>query len=217
MFLAIFHSDELLLTCWSAINHLDCMSKSTFPSKFYFFSWFFICPHFFLICIFLSWSLFFFFFFLILFLFLCHYGFFLFLIIFLFWSSSNCFCLCSAPLIHFLHDLKYFSSASIKVHFPWNKVYLSLLSLFKRKEEKLSVWSLSLFTLSWLPFFFTLIFDTSIISNWLFVCTVTIVWYYRLIIFLYLEKWLLYCFLTIITVSFLLKLCIVVATTISRG
>ena len=65
--------------------------------------------------------------------------------------------------------------------------------------------------------FFTLIFDTSIISNWLFVCTVTIVWYYRLIIFLYLEKWLLYCFLTINTVSFLLKLCIVVAITISRG
>ena len=66
MFLAIFHFDELLLTCWSAINHLDCMSKSTFPSKF-FFSWFFICPHFFLICLFLSWSLFFFSFFLILF------------------------------------------------------------------------------------------------------------------------------------------------------
>ena len=40
---------------------------------------------------------------------------------------------------------------------------------------------------------------------------------YRLIIFLYLEKWLLYCFLTIITVTFLLKLCIVVATTISRS
>ena len=40
---------------------------------------------------------------------------------------------------------------------------------------------------------------------------------YRLIIFLYLEKWLLYCFLTIITVTFLLKLCIVVATTFSRG
>ena len=37
MFLAIFHFDELLLTCWSAINHLDCMSKSTFPSKFYLF------------------------------------------------------------------------------------------------------------------------------------------------------------------------------------
>ena len=76
------------------------------------------------------------------------------------WSSSSSdhlptvFCLCSAPFIHFLPDLKYFSSASIEVHFPWNKVYLSLLSLFKRKEEKLSVWSLSLFTLSWLPFFF---------------------------------------------------------------
>ena len=136
MFLAIFHFDELLLTCWSAINHLDCMSKSTFPSRFYFFSWFFICPHFFLICIFLSWSLFFSPSFWSFFLSLCHYGFFLFLIIFLFWSSSNCFLF-----------------VPIEVHFPWNKVFLLLLSLFKRKGEKMSVWSLSLFTLSWLALF----------------------------------------------------------------
>ena len=154
MFLAIFHFDELLLTCWSAMNHLDCMSKSTFPSRFYFFSWFFICPHFFLICIFLSWSL-------IFFLLLSDPSFFLFVIMVSFysWSSSSSdhlptvFCLCSAPFIHFLPDLKYFSSASIEVHFPWNKVFLLLLSLFKRKGEKMSVWSLSLFTLSWLALF----------------------------------------------------------------
>ena len=154
MFLAIFHFDELLLTCWSAINHLDCMSKSTFPSRFYFFSWFFICPHFFLICIFLSWSLFFFSFFLILLSFSLSLWFLFIpdhlplLIIF-----QLIFCLCSAPFIHFLPDLKYFSSASIEVHFPWNKVFLLLLSLFKRKGEKMSVWSLSLFTLSWLALF----------------------------------------------------------------
>ena len=152
MFLAIFHFDELLLTCWSAINHLDCMSKSTFPSRFYFFFLIFYLSSFlpdlhfsFLIFIFFSpsfWSFF---------LSLCHYGFFLFLIIFLFWSSSNCFLF--VPFIHFLPDLKYFSSASIEVHFPWNKVFLLLLSLFKRKGEKMSVWSLSLFTLSWLALF----------------------------------------------------------------
>ena len=152
MFLAIFHFDELLLTCWSAINHLDCMSKSTFPSRFYFFS-----PDFLFVLI-SSWFAFFFpdlyFFspsFWSFFLSLCHYGFFLFLIIFLFWSSSNCFLF--VPFIHFLPDLKYFSSASIEVHFPWNKVFLLLLSLFKRKGEKMSVWSLSLSTLSWLALF----------------------------------------------------------------
>ena len=153
MFLAIFHFDELLLTCWSAINHLDCMSKSTFPSKFYFFF-----PDFLFVLI-SSWFAFFFpdLYFLL----LSDPFFFLFVIMVSFysWSSSSSdhlptvFCLCSAPFIHFLPDLKYFSSASIEVHFPWNKVFLLLLSLFKRKEEKLSVWSLSLFTLSWLPFF----------------------------------------------------------------
>ena len=174
MFLAIFHFDELLLihipfgvtdvSCnilfwWIASNMLKCCRSSGLHVYISFLIFIFLLI--FLFVLISAWFAFFFpdlfiffsSFFLILFLFLCHYGFFLFLIIFLFWSSSNCFCLCSAPLIHFLHDLKYFSSASIKVHFPWNKVYLSLLSLFKRKEEKLSVWSLSLFTLSWLPFF----------------------------------------------------------------
>ena len=153
MFLAIFHFDELLLTCWSAINHLDCMSKSTFPSRFYFF------PDFLFVLI-SSWFAFFFpdlYFFLL----LSDPFFFLFVIMVSFysWSSSSSdhlptvFCLCSAPFIHFLPDLKYFSSASIEVHFPWNKVFLLLLSLFKRKGEKMSVWSLSLFTLSWLALF----------------------------------------------------------------
>ena len=154
MFLAIFHFDELLLTCWTAINHLDCMSKSTFPSRFYFFLLIFYLSSF-LPDLHFSFLIF------IFFLLLSDPSFFLFVIMVSFysWSSSSSdhlptvFCLCSAPFIHFLPDLKYFSSASIEVHFPWNKVFLLLLSLFKRKGEKMSVWSLSLFTLSWLPFF----------------------------------------------------------------
>ena len=174
MFLAIFYFDELLLihipfgvtdvSCnilfwWIASNMLKCCRSSGLHVYisfliFIFLLIFFICPHFGLICIFLSWSLFFF-------LLLSDPSFFLFVIMVSFysWSSSSSdhlptvFCLCSAPFIHFLPDLKYFSSASIEVHFPWNKVFLLLLSLFKRKGEKMSVWSLSLFTLSWLALF----------------------------------------------------------------
>ena len=154
MFLAIFHFDELLLTCWSAMNHLDCMSKSTFPSRFYFFSWFFICPHFFLICIFLSWSLFFFSFFLILLSFSLSLWFLFIpdhlplLIIFqLFFVCARHLLFIFFLILNISHLLQ---SRSI---FHETKVFLLLLSLFKRKGEKMSVWSLSLFTLSWLALF----------------------------------------------------------------
>ena len=171
MFLAIFHFDELLLihipfgvtdvSCnilfwWIASNMLKCCRSSGLHVYISFLIFIFLLI--FLFVLISAWFAFFFpdlyFFspsFWSFFLSLCHYGFFLFLIIFLFWSSSNCFLF--VPFIHFLPDLKYFSSASIEVHFPWNKVFLLLLSLFKRKGEKMSVWSLSLFTLSWLALF----------------------------------------------------------------
>ena len=66
------------------------------------------------------------------------------------------------------------------------KQSLSLFSFsFQKKRGEVVSLILIFIHIILIAVFFTLIFDTSIISNWLFVCTVTIVWYYRLIIFLY--------------------------------
>ena len=173
MFLAIFHFDELLLihipfgvtdvSCnilfwWIASNMLKCCRSSGLHVYISFLIFIFLLI--FLFVLISAWFAFFIpdlYFFLLFF--WSFFFFFVIMVSFYSWSSSSSdhlptvFCLCSAPFIHFLPDLKYFSSASIEVHFPWNKVFLLLLSLFKRKGEKMSVWSLSLFTLSWLALF----------------------------------------------------------------
>ena len=220
MFLAIFHFDELLLTCWSAINHLDCMSKSTFPSRFYFFFLIFYLSSF-LPDLHFSFLIF------IFFLLLSDPFFFLFVIMVSFysWSSSSSdhlptvFCLCLLFIFFLILNISHLLQSRSIFH---ETKSFSCFFLFSKEKGRRCQFD---------PYLYSHYLDCRFFHSdiWYFDnfkliiclhCNHSLMLHcnnYRLIIFLYLEKWLLYCFLTIITVSFLLKLCIVVAITISRG